>query len=278
MRTPPFLACPVCRQSLARSARVYSCPGGHSFDLARSGYLNLLLANQRRTKDPGDGKAMMAARAAFLDQGHYRPIAQALAEAVAAHPRPEAVVDIGCGEGYYLRRLRERLGPAAILCGLDISRHAAEAAARQDPSSLYLVASAHRMPVLGASLDVVVSNFSPTYPDELARVLRPGGRVVVGLPGPRHLFGLKAEIYAEPAEHAADPPWTDREDFTLLAESRVRYDLGMKNSRAIGDLLAMTPYFWSADRETQARLQALEALDTEVDVVVRTYQFAAAGT
>jgi 23S rRNA (guanine745-N1)-methyltransferase len=277
MRTPPFLACPVCGQSLARSARAYSCPEGHSFDLARSGYLNLLLANQRRTKDPGDDKAMMTARAAFLGQGHYRPVADALAQAVAAHPRPEAVVDIGCGEGYYLRHLRERLGPA-VLCGLDISRHAAEAAARMDPISLYLVASAHRMPVLDASLDVVVSNFSPTYPDELARVLRPSGLVVIGLPGPRHLFALKAEIYAQPAEHEAAPPWTDRPDFALLAEQRVRYDLSLRNPRAVGDLLAMTPYFWSADRETQTRLQALEALDTEVDVVVRTYQLAAAGT
>ncbi len=264
----PFLACPVCAQPLAREGAVFRCEAGHAYDVARSGYVNLLLANQRRSKDPGDDKAMMAARAAFLDAGHYAPVADALADAVLADPTAHRIVDVGCGEGHYLRRLAERAGRRLDLHGLDISRPAVEAAARRDPAGLYAVAGAHRLPILTGAADTLVSHFAPLEAAEAHRVLHPEGRLIVGAPGARHLFGLRALIYETPTEHPDIPPLA--EGFAITAETRVRYDLALSDPTAIAALIGMTPYAWAAD--ARDRLAGLARLDTEVDVIIRTYE------
>ena len=271
MSAVALLACPVCHLPLARGERAFRCDTGHAFDIARQGYVNLLLANHRRSQDPGDDRAMMVARTAFLAAGHYAPVADALAEA-ALVDAPATLVDVGCGEGYYLRRLRTRSGPSLSICGMDISRHAATAASRRDPDSLYVVASAYRMPFLDAIADVAMAQFAPTSAEELARVVRPGGLVVIGGPGPRHLFGLKSQVYDHPAEHDEASPLADAAGFTLIGQQRVRYDLALRHSADIANLLGMTPFYWAADAATQARLSVLQALDTEVDVIIHSYR------
>lgn len=265
------LACPVCHLPLARSEHAFRCGAGHAFDIARQGYVNLLLANHRRSQDPGDDKAMMAARTAFLDAGHYAPVADALAETVLADG-PATLVDVGCGEGYYLRRLRSRVATQIALCGMDISRHAATAAARRDPGGLYVVAGAHRMPFPDGAIDAVMVQFAPTSAAELARVIRPGGRLVIGGPGPRHLFGLKTLIYERPAEHEEADPMAGETGFERIETTRVRHDLKLTESADIANLLGMTPFYWSASAETQGRLASLPRLDTEVDVVIHSYR------
>ncbi|MDP3853106.1 putative RNA methyltransferase [Phenylobacterium sp.] len=265
----PLLACPVCAQPLTRDGAAFRCVSGHAYDVARSGYVNLLLANQRRSKDPGDDKAMMAARTAFLEAGWYGPLGDALAQAVLADPTAARVVDVGCGEGWYLRRLRQRAAARPLdLHGLDISRHAVEAAARRDPASLYAVAGAHRLPILTGAADALISNFAPLETGEAHRVLREAGRLVVGAPGPRHLFGLRTLIYETPTEHPEVPPLTA--GFALLAETRVRRDLQLRDAATIAALIGMTPYAWAAD--ARDRLAGLAELDTELDVVIRTYE------
>lgn len=264
----PLLACPVCAQPLARDGAVFRCEAGHAYDVARSGYVNLLLANQRRSKDPGDDKAMMAARTAFLDAGHYAPVADALAQAVLADPAAIRIVDVGCGEGHYLRRLRQAAPRPLDLHGLDISRHAVEAAAKRDPAGLYAVAGAHRLPLLTQAADALISHFAPLETAEAHRALRPAGRLIVGAPGPRHLFGLRALIYQTPTEHPEAAPLA--EGFTLVAETRVRRDLQLRDAAAIAALIGMTPYAWAAD--ARDRLAGLGELDTELDVIIRTYE------
>ncbi|WP_309646673.1 putative RNA methyltransferase [Phenylobacterium sp.] len=264
----PFLACPVCAQPLAREAAAFRCAAGHAYDLARSGYVNLLLANQRRSKDPGDDKAMMAARTAFLEAGHYAPVAQALADAVLADRSATCVLDVGCGEGHYLRGLRERAARPLDLHGLDISRHAVEAAAKRDRLGLYAVAGAHRLPVLDQAVDALISHFAPLEAAEAHRVLRDGGRLIVGAPGPRHLFGLRRLIYETPTEHPDSPPLSD--GFALKDEVRIGYDLDLNDPAAIAALVGMTPSAWAAD--ARERLAGLDHLATEVDVIIRTYE------
>jgi len=230
--------------------------------------VNLLLANQRRSKDPGDDKAMMAARAAFLDAGWYAPVADALADTVLADLAATRIVDVGCGEGHYLRRLRELSDRPLDLHGLDISRHAVEAAAKRDPASLYAVAGAHRLPLITAAADALISHFAPLETAEAHRALRPSGRLIVGAPGPRHLFGLRTLIYETPTEHPEVAPLT--EGFALIAETRVRNDLELRDAQAVAALIGMTPYAWAAD--ARERLAGLDRLDTEVDVIIRTYE------
>lgn len=148
--------CPVCDEPLARDDRTFRCVNGHVFDVAREGYVNLLLPQQRHSKDPGYSKEMIAGRRDFFDAGHYQILADGIAEAIISYLPGDAervVVDAGCGEGYYLRRLRARLGEqgkngSTVLCGMDISTHAIRVAAKRDPRGLYAVAGTYRMPVL----------------------------------------------------------------------------------------------------------------------------------
>ncbi len=105
----PFdqLICPLDKQPLQLNERTWCCDNGHSFDIAKQGYVNLLPVQNKRSKDPGDSKAMVQARREYLNKGYYQPLAQALADTVLAMGS-QALLDAGCGEGYYLRYLVEQ--------------------------------------------------------------------------------------------------------------------------------------------------------------------------
>ena len=98
--------CPICAAPLAREGNIYRCPGGHSYDVARSGYVHLLPANKKHSADPGDDREMTAARTRFLDGGWYSPLRQALCDLALTHASPSyTILDAGCGEGYMVRLL-----------------------------------------------------------------------------------------------------------------------------------------------------------------------------
>jgi 23S rRNA (guanine745-N1)-methyltransferase len=259
------------------------CAGGHAFDVAREGYVNLLLPQHRRSTEPGYGKEMIAGRRAFFDAGHYEPLADAVADLVVSHlptdgpPGAEPVVlDAGCGEGYYLRRLRHRLrangSGQAVLVGLDLSKPAIKAAARRDPAGRYAVAGTFRMPVLASRVDVLLTHFSPVSPADFRRVVRPGGVLLLGGPGPAHLFGLKEILYDTPAHHEPPAGLDQATGFELLATHRIQFPLRLGSPKQVANLLKMTPFSWAANRPAQERLAGLDALGTEVDVVVRAYR------
>ena len=97
-----LFCCPICGGPLDRGPSAYSCPAGHSFDLAREGYVHLLPANRMHSKMPGDDKGMAAARAAFLSKDYYAPLRDALCSIALERTGPAPrVLDTGCGEGYY---------------------------------------------------------------------------------------------------------------------------------------------------------------------------------
>ncbi|WP_110657218.1 putative RNA methyltransferase [Salinicola halimionae] len=133
----PALACPLDGDPMHREGQTWRCAAGHSYDIAKQGYTHLLPVQHKRSRDPGDSKAMVAARQRFLNAGHYQPVAEAVARAVLAR-RPDTgtlhCLDAGCGEGYYLRQLAEAGAEAASLSllGLDISKWAVLSAAKQD--------------------------------------------------------------------------------------------------------------------------------------------------
>ena len=271
----------MCRQPLIRDARAARCGSGHSFDVAREGYVNLLLPQQRHSRDPGYSQAMIAGRREFFGTGHYERLADEIAGLVRSCLPPPGtspvVIDAGCGEGYYLRRLRHALaGPepraGAVRCGLDISRHAVRAAARRDPEGVYAVAGSYQMPVLAGRADVLLSHFSPVSADDFRRVVRPGGMVLVGGPGPEHLYSLKELIYDTPARHEPAEPLTSQDGFDLAGRYQIRYRIALHGHGQIASLLAMTPYYWSAGPDARARLAAAERLDTEIDVIVHAYR------
>lgn len=273
-------ACPVCWEPLQAGPSAYACVNNHLFDVAREGYVNLLLAQHRRSKDPGYSKEMIAGRRDFFDAGHYERLADGIAERVRAHlpvdTRP-MVVDAGCGEGYYLRRLRTHLHnqaayPDAALCGLDISKHGIRVAARRDPEGAYAVASTYRMPLRADLVDVLLTHFSPVSPEDFRRVVKPGGVVLIGGPGEGHLFGLKELLYERPAQHEPVATLAEEPGFELIETTTIRYPLQLRGPGQVSNLLLMTPFYWSVDDATRERIAAVEALHTEVDVVVHAYR------
>jgi 23S rRNA (guanine745-N1)-methyltransferase len=278
-RHGPVFACPVCGQPLQRFGRIFRCVNGHAFDVAREGYVNLLLAQYRRSKDPGYSKEMIAGRRDFFDAGHYQPLADGIAELVDAYlPGVDepVVLDAGCGEGYYLRRLRARMAdgdrPAgALLCGIDISRHGVRVAARRDPEGLYAVAGIYHMPVLPARVDVLLTHFSPVSAADFRQVVRPGGVVLVGGPAEGHLFSFKELLYDTPMPHEPEIALAGEPGFELIDTHRIHYKLTLRGPGQVANLLLMTPYYWSASPQARERLACLDTFDTEVDVVIQAY-------
>jgi 23S rRNA (guanine745-N1)-methyltransferase len=186
-----MLVCPVrsCHAPLVRVAARLVCPIAHSFDVARSGYVNLLQPQDRRSKNPGDTAEAVAARRRLLDRGFAQPLLEAVAEVAAFQP-VEVVLDAGCGEGFYLGSLAERFGLDAH--GVDISIPAIDAAARRYPQCEWIVANADReLPYVDRSFDVVMSITARMNPAEFSRVLKPGGRLLVAIPAPDDIIELR---------------------------------------------------------------------------------------
>ena len=277
MPAKPFtaLACPLDGAPLQRQGGSLRCPDGHCFDLAAQGYVNLLPVQNKRSRDPGDSKEMVAARRRFLEAGHYKPIADAVAQAVLADAVPGRTLtclDAGCGEGYYLRQLAAAGDtlPLALL-GLDISKWAVQAAAKRDPHTTWVVGSNAGLPVLPATLDRVLCMFGfPVY-TEFARVLRRGGELLQVDAGPDHLRELREVIYPtlKPERPAARqmPP-----GFEPLGTDTLRFQIHVDGASPIADLLAMTPHLYRATAEGRARAAALTALTMTVDVRLARYR------
>src|SRR4051812_16725214 len=138
--------CPVCHGPLREAERTWRCGEGHTYDVAKEGYVNLLITHQRRQREPGDSVEMLRARRAFLEAGHYAPLRDALAERVPGG----SVLDVGCGEGYYTRAVDTEVDRAqAGVWGVDIAKEAVRLAARRGgPGHRFAVASAYDLPVL----------------------------------------------------------------------------------------------------------------------------------
>jgi 23S rRNA (guanine745-N1)-methyltransferase len=236
-----LLRCPICWLGLDARGGALACGNGHSFDLAREGYVNLLPGSRRRPAAGGDGSAQLRHRSAFLDAGHFDFITAEIAERLQHAGTMSAggdrrVLDAGCGTGHHLARIAAALGPRTVSLGLDISAAAARLAAHRWPDLAFAVADLWSdWPVHDASIDLVLNIFAPRNFSETARVLRPGGWLALVYPEANHLIelrrryrflgqhGEKATRYREAASRTIGPAAvTQIVRHTILAPDAVR--------------------------------------------------------
>ncbi|TCO56967.1 putative RNA methyltransferase [Actinocrispum wychmicini] len=181
------LRCPLCTTEFTLDDRALCCSTGHSFDIAKQGYVNLLGSGT------GDSKEMVAARAEFLAAGHYAPLASLVASEAARDLRRDAlVVDAGCGTGYYLGSVLSR-APAVSGLGLDSSVYAVRRAARTGVGAVVWDLW-KPWPLASGSTDVILTVFAPRNPAEYHRVLRHGGTLLVVTPSSSHLAELRRYV------------------------------------------------------------------------------------
>lgn len=272
--TASLFCCPVCGGPLVREERAYRCAAGHSYDIAKEGYTYLLPPNRKHSADPGDDKAMSAARREFLSRGHYAPLRQTLIEAVAARTGETPVLlDAGCGEGYYTSGIRRSLavmGRVPRMAGIDISKPILRLAAKQEPYVEFAVASCYHLPFPDEAADLLLDCFSPLAIDEFRRVLKPGGYFLYVVPGPRHLWELKEVLYDQP--YLNEEKETPYDGFAYETILPVDFTLHLEAQSDIQALFRMTPYFWKTPKSGAERLAALDALDCQASFRVHVFQ------
>lgn len=249
------LACPLCRAPLSQEGPALRCGAGHTFDVARSGYVNFLVGRSARV---GDTPSMIAARAGFLGRGHFDPLSDALAS-LAAGEREGIAVEVGAGTARHLARILEVL-PSRAGLALDASAAAARTAARAHPRIASVVVDARKtLPIADAAAGIVLLAFAPRNGQELRRILRPSGVLLVATPLPDHLAELRSafdliRIDADKDRRleSALSPWFER------AESReVRWRMALDRSDCEA-LVAMGPSaFHLSPAEIAARGAAL---------------------
>lgn len=273
------LACPHCAQALTRHERTLRCPAGHSFDLAKQGYVSLLAGDAHT--GTGDTAEMVAARADFLAAGHYRPIADALAEAAAAAVAsapgdPDGLVaDLGAGTGHYLAHVLDAL-PGHPGAALDISKYALRRAAKAHPRIGAVVCDAWRpLPLRDACADLMLNVFAPRNGPEIRRVLRPGGTLLLVSPTARHLRELVAGLGLLSVDEEKQRRIDEKLGpyLTAAGQREVEFTLRL-GAQDVRTVVGMGPSAWHTDPERLvAALGALpDPVEVTASVTVATYR------
>lgn len=259
-----MLTCPVCGNKLTRCAAAIRCETGHSFDMAKEGYVNLL----RATKSGdliGDDKLSARSRRDFLNCGYYAPLKDELCRIFA--DKEGALLDICCGEGYYTAALGEN--PNLQVYGFDISREMVRLAAKRG-NGTYFVANMANIPVAAECMDFCTHLFAPFNESAFSRVLKPGGRLFTVLPGKYHLWGLKRALYDTPYENDEKLPVTDQLRF--VGSHKVTAQITLASQEDIQAVFRMTPYYFHTSEKDKQKLLSLHALQTPIEFVIAEYE------
>ena len=267
-----IFACPLCGEKLAIDEQVYRCTSGHCFDKAKEGYVNLLPANRQHASAPGDDKDMVKARTAFLDSGRYTPLKEALCALAAKYAGERtALLDAGCGEGYYTeglsRVIAEKGGRTG---GADLSKAAVKKAAKRCREAEIAVSSVYHLPLADGSVDMVTDCFSPLAKEEYRRVLKDGGHFLYVVPGARHLWEMKEVLYEQPYENEVREE--AYEGFRLQETVPLSFGIHLEKTEEIMALFRMTPYAWKTPKEGVERLAEQKELGLTAAFRILVYE------
>ena len=271
-----FLICPICGSELYSDGKSFRCKPiegskSHCFDISSSGYADL----SYRNGGSGDSKEAVNDRTAFLNKNYYRPLSRKINRLCSKHlPESFLMVDAGCGEGYYSDNIASDF-PQSFVFGADLSKHAVHRASvrrnmRGGRNCFYAVSSVFALPVRASSADGMLSMFAPIAEEECLRVLKNDGILIIGAAGDRHLYDLKAAIYDE--VHINDSRADLPTNMELVEKVNVSYRITLDNNADILKLFGMTPYKFRTSARSLDLLNALEKLETEVNVDFYVYK------
>ncbi|MGG5172521.1 putative RNA methyltransferase [Pseudarthrobacter sp. J1738] len=269
-----LLLCPLCgaRFSAETEESSLSCGSGHRFDLAKQGYVNFLTG--KGTAFAADSAVMAAARANFLEAGHYQELAQRIAAKVPITvDHTPVVLDAGTGTGYYLHKVLQNHAATAV--ALDISKFALRRAARLNPQAANVVWDIWQpLPLEAASVDMVMVVFAPRNASEFARVLRTDGILVVVTPGPNHLreIAQAADLLGIEHDKLKRLDTTMNQAFSLQSREELCIPLELSPAQTV-DLARMGPAGHHLDDSRAEELtRRLESSTTvHAEFVISTY-------
>ena len=266
--------CPLCGSPLTMEERRFSCPKGHMFDRASSGYVNLFLNKGPSAKRHGDDKRMIRARTEFLATGAYKSLSDQLVSLSAPLLNDgDVFLDAGCGEGHYIALLAKQLQAeqkSCTLLGIDLSKEALTAAAKRKLDITLAVASVFHLPVGDQSVSLLWNVFAPMADAEYARVLKPDGVLIRVFPLEEHLMGLKELLYDEVYQNKPIEP--EIPGLQLLNTHYIRETLQLTSREEIDALFKMTPYYYKTSAAAQEKLSNLDELITPIAFGISVYQ------
>lgn len=271
---PSVLICPLCGDGLEGVDGALRCASGHAFDVAASGYCNLMRPGKLRNRRSGDDAQMVSARRRFLSAEYYRPLRDTVIGELRKYAKGGAVLDAGCGEGYYTNAFAADEVFAGVI-GVDASKYAVDKAAKEarrlglSEVTTYITANFTDMPVKSGSAAAVTSIFAPCAYGEFSRVLEEGGTAVIVSAGARHLYELKALLYGsgnvrenKQIDHGgAAVPF----GFEVIGRSHLEYREAVEGEETIAALYMMTPYSKRTSRSDADRLFGCDLLHLNFD-------------
>ena len=261
--------CPVCGSAFLRTEKTLRCPQGHSFDIAKQGYVNLLPSGRIAGHEHGDNKEMIRARRDFLSSGYYAPLAERLSVLFdKILPDGACILDCGCGEGYYSSLIAQKLAARGIdVLATDISRDAVSYAARRGNIHC-AVANSFHLPIKDRSIQGILSLCAPIAAQEFSRILSPDGVFLAVIPAERHLWTLKSAVYETPYENRPEAALNGY--FRIREQEILRFPIAVRRKEHIHALFAMTPYAYHTSVGDRERLDRLETLEDTAEFAILT--------
>ena len=264
----PNYRCPLCQQSLIFADRTFRCKNNHSFDQAKEGYVNLLPVQHKHSKDPGDNKAMVNARRAFLDKGFYQPLVDRITALYQKYGADNGnVFDAGCGEGFYTHQ--HKLANNKVY-GVDIAKNAVKMAAKRYQACHFSVATLSQLPFEDKLFNWIFSVYAPILEQEFTRLLADEGYLLTVTPAENHLFELKSLIYRQANKHDTDKSPINA--LKLVTEERLNYAMEFNHSDDIINLLAMTPFDFKTTDQLLTDLKNKIQFNCQADFLIRLYR------